>query len=319
MGSVLLVAFALGIGPSEPEVPVELDWEAPPGCPDRDDVLAQVERFVPPEHRVGAATLHAMGRLRAEGRAWSLELVVRGEGSRMERTLRGDHCGVLASAAALVVAVMVEPAAVLEEVEAIANVEPPAREPEVLPPDPIDPPPESAARPGGFVAARGLVSWGAVPGVGGVVALGGGLRFGRWRVGLEALFDTPRRAILADEDAAAAGAGARIAMAGAGLRGCYSPGAKRVEVPLCGGFEAGALWATGVGLAQPKTAVSAWGAFVLGSGLAIVVHPRLALRLDVEGVVPLRRPRFVVEDRGVVYRPAPIGARAGAAIELRLP
>jgi hypothetical protein len=108
-------------------------------------------------------------------------------------------------------------------------------------------------------------------------------------------------------------------MAGAGLRGCFTPGTPRVEVPLCGGFEVGAMWGRGVGLADPKTAIVPWGAFVLGSGLAFVVHRLVALRIDIEGVVPVRRARFVVEDRGAVHRPAPVGARAGAAVELRLP
>jgi hypothetical protein len=314
MEAVLLAAAVLGT-PAELEAPVQLRWESPPGCPDRAAVMEQIERFVPMEHREGAAPLHAEGTLVADGRGWSLDLVVRGEGSHMERTLRGDDCRVLASAAALVVAVMVEPAGVLEEVESVGTPEP-ARAPPApeLDVNTASATSEPRAAPGGFLAARGLLSWGGAPGIGAAVAVGGGLRFPRWRIGLEALLDVPRRATLADVDA-----GARIGLAAAALRGCYTPGAGRIEVPLCAGFDAGAMWGRGFGLAQAKQAVAPWGAFVLGTGLAIVLHRRVALRIDAEGVVSLRRPRFVVEDRGALHRPAPVGARAGAALELRLP
>jgi hypothetical protein len=306
-----LLAVVLGLGPTE--TPVQLHWEAPVGCPDADAVMRQIDRFVPVEQRDGAAPLRAEGRLHSERDGFRLHLVVRGDAGYMERTLEGDDCTVLASAAALVVAVMVEPATVLEEVESTA-AEPQA----VTLAPPSDERPERSApptsRPGGFVAARGLFSWGGAPGAGGAVALGGGIRFARWRIVLEALIDLPRHAWLEDADA-----GARIGLGTAALRGCHTPGGERVEVPLCAGFEAGAMWARGFGLAEPRNAVVPWGAFALGTGLAVIVHRRVAVRMDVEGVVPMRRPRFVIEDRGAVYRPAPIGARAGAALEIRFP
>jgi hypothetical protein len=315
MGPALLVAAVLGGAPAETENPVQLRWDSPQGCPDRDAVLRQIERFVPLEHRRAAAPLHAEGRLVAGRRGWSLDLVVRGEGSHMERTLHGDDCRVLTSAAALVIAVMVEPATVLEEVEKSIAPEqhdsPPLREVET----PRASPAAVRNRPGGFMAVRGLVTWGGAPRTGGAVALAGGVRFARWRIGVEALLDVPRRAMLSDTE----DAGARIGLAAAALRGCHTPGGERVEVPLCAGFEAGAMWATGFGLAQPKTAIVPWGAFILGTGLSITVHRHVALRIDVDGVVPVHRARFVVEDREPVYRPAPLGARAGAAIEVRFP
>jgi hypothetical protein len=308
MGPAILVAAVLGGPPAEAENPVQLRWDSPQGCPDRDAVLRQIERFVPLEHRRAAAPLHAEGHLVAGRHGWSLDLVVRGEGSHMERTLHGDDCKVLASAAALVIAVMVEPATVLEEVEKSIAPEPPPREVET----PRSP---ATVRPGGFMAVRGLVTWGGAPRTGGAVVIAGGVRFARWRIGVEALLDVPRRAMLSDAE----DAGARIGLAAAALRGCHTPGGERVEVPLCAGFEAGAMWATGFGLAQSETAIVPWGAFILGTGLSVAVHRHVALRIDVDGVVPVNRVRFVVEDREAVYRPAPLGARAGAAIEVRFP
>lgn len=324
--SALALAAHLGWAPTEAALPVELEWDAPTACPDRVDVLAEVERFVAPEHRLQAAPLRVQAHVTSDEETWVLELVVAAEGGHMQRTLRGDDCKVLASAAALVMAVMVEPSGVLEEVDPgpIEETQEPTPEPTPrapttprTPTTPTKPPAPSGSRQPlrGFVGARGLLTWGAAPGVGGAVALSGGVLIGRVRVGIDALVDVPRTATIESAE----DAGARIGLAAAGLRGCYAPGSQRVEVPLCGGLEAGAIWGKGFGLARPKTAVAPWVAVVLETGLSVVLHSRVALRILAEGVVPLRRPQFVVDDRGAVHQPARVGARAGAAIELRLP
>jgi hypothetical protein len=78
-----------------------LDWDAPVGCPQRDEVLAAVKEITGPE--VFARTsLQARGRIREVNGAYRLELEAQGETESQVRTIDAKVCRDLLGASAVV-------------------------------------------------------------------------------------------------------------------------------------------------------------------------------------------------------------------------
>ncbi|MCY1063894.1 hypothetical protein OV090_03920 [Nannocystis sp. RBIL2] len=113
--------------------PVDLTWQAPRECPDGDDVLLMVAGLLrQPTGDDAPGRPGARGLITRAGAAWELRLVLRGRGSDYRRTVRAESCPILARAAALLIAIHLDPLAVARGLPAPAVV-PPA--PPALPPD----------------------------------------------------------------------------------------------------------------------------------------------------------------------------------------
>ncbi len=63
-------------------------------------------------------------------------------------------------------------------------------------------------------------------------------------------------------------------------------------------------------------AKGAWMSAAAGALVRLPIASWFALRADADAVVPLSRPRFVVEGDGAVHRPSALGVRAGIGAEL---
>lgn len=113
--------------------PVDLTWQAPRECPDGGAVLHMVAGLLrQPGGDDAPGRAVARGHVTRAGATWELRLALRGRGSDYRRTVRAESCQVLARAAALLVAIHLDPLAVARGLPAAA-VAPPA--PPVLPPD----------------------------------------------------------------------------------------------------------------------------------------------------------------------------------------
>ena len=166
------------------------------------------------------------------------------------------------------------------------------------------------------VRVVGVFDVGGTPGPTGGLMLAGALIGRRWRVEALGLWLAPRTT----RPDPALPLEARVGLLAAGLRGCGVPGRGVIEVPLCGGVEAGALRGAGSGaaLAEPGTDALPWLAVTAGPGLVWSPVPRVGLGLALEVVVPLLPRRFAVAGFGDVYSPAaPVAGRALASLELR--
>ncbi|MBL9100740.1 MAG: hypothetical protein JNL82_07275 [Myxococcales bacterium] len=101
-----LLAAALFAAPAPG---LQIDWQAPAECPGQAELRARVGSLV------GAAAerteLRAAGRVVREGERWTLTLELVRAGSREARTLRDGACRGLAEAAAVVIAVAIDPRA----------------------------------------------------------------------------------------------------------------------------------------------------------------------------------------------------------------
>lgn len=164
------------------------------------------------------------------------------------------------------------------------------------------------------LAGAGL-ALGTVPALGAVAVVGGALSIGRFRA--EASFSYTLPAEAAFEDGGSGGG--RVDLLGAALDACGWWAVGVWEPRGCVGGELGSIRASAFGVTDPGEADTMWLAARLGGGLAWAPRAVPAFRLWValSGIVPWTRPRFVVEGRGPVFRPAVVSGRGSIGVELR--
>jgi len=95
---------------AEPAAGLRLDWQAPAGCPDGAALRARVVTLVGAE-AAAQARLAARAVVRAQAGRWALELDLLRPGGQDRRTLADADCHALGEAAALVIAVAIDPQA----------------------------------------------------------------------------------------------------------------------------------------------------------------------------------------------------------------
>jgi hypothetical protein len=355
---VLRLALGLWLGAAEPEEPeappvaIELRWAAPEECPDREAFLEALDaiagrRLVEAQ----GAALVVDGRIEALGRGYALALRLRGPAGEEVRTLEASECEDLASAGSLVVVTRLlgdvpappeDRARSPEEglrspeetaaapTDAAVPLPPPGADEsqpslvsdEVAPlPEPgphVEPRPAGRPRPQATLVALAGVAVGLGPRPAGLVRGGVGLRWGSVRVEAFAMH------VLATRTGGGDVPGVRASLTGAGALGCWAPAWGRLELPLCGGLELGAVVGRGVGplVATREGVRQLWIGLPLEAGVAWAPIPRLALRALVGGDIGLLRPGFHVDigdERTAIARPWPVGLHAGGGLELRLP
>lgn len=360
LSGVLRLALGLWLASAEPReeprappIAIELRWAAPEACPDRAAFLAALNAIA--GRRLVAANEAALvvdGRIEAAGRGYALALRLQGPAGEELRTLEAPECEALASAGSLVVVTRLlgdlpedrarsseespeeEPAG--EEVpvppasaEDRGAAPPAADEPRpslaidelATPPEPdptADPPPAVRPRLRATLVALAGVAVGLGPRPAGLVRGGVGLRRGSVRVEAFAMH------VLATTTGGGDVPGVRASLTGAGALGCWAPTWGRLELPLCGGLELGALVGGGVGplVASRGDVRQLWVGLPLEAGVAWAPIPRLALRALIGGDIGLLRPGFHVDvgdERAAIARPWPVGLHALGGLELRLP
>jgi hypothetical protein len=191
-----------------------------------------------------------------------------------------------------------------------APVEPPA------PSAPPAPSPRPHANPRGAVRLAGSLGWGDLPSAGGGLGLTLALRLGRFQAEFTGGGWFLRSVNLTLPDSS----GAVFNLWNLGMRAGYVvPAGRRLEVPLQLGLEAGQIHVRGVRLVGPGDARTPWFAVVVSPGLAIVPREFVAVVLGLDLLIPVTRPRFVVENAGEIFRPQPVGLRGTLGLEFRFP
>lgn len=318
---------------------LELRWEAPPRCPDRAQLLAAIDATlgaVEGERR----PLRVHGRVDVDPEAGFVVRLELDDGRASTRELQGPSCEELTDAAALVIAMTIDPRLLesLQELPAVPEPEVPDAEPsgpessepgssEGTPAEESEgerPPPASEApsiRERSPATLRFLgraqagVGGGPLPGAAAVLGLAAGLGGGGWRAELSASYWTPRtRASVANP-----AVGVRAQLWALGVHGCGEPRWRTLSFPLCAGVLAGAVHARGVGELEPRSIASRWVAVALEPGLVWWARPRLGLSLRAEGHAVLARPMLRSEPSGTVFTSSPMGGSLRAGLELRMP
>jgi hypothetical protein len=249
-----------------------------------------------------------------------------------ERELEAASCDEVGEAAALIVAMAVDPRLAGDSTPG----EPPADEAPIPTPPPattdsgteaessrgvaiapVDSQPverELERRPLKlFLRAGGGVGFGSASTPAGVVMLAVALGGTRWRVELDADVWTPRTSPQNDA------IGVRVLGWTLGVRGCGSPLAMKLEIPLCAGMRAGALHGRGAGPIESHSELSPWITATAGVGVWGWIAPRFALALDVDGFVSITQPAFDLQPSGFTVRAPAGGVRAVLGPVVKLP
>ena len=318
---------------ADPEL--EISWTAPPQCPTREQLIAQTEALLArPLAQPGDPALELVGRIDVEGEGFVLRLDFRRPVARV-RELRGSDCAELRDAAALVLAMTIDPLASLNELpdEEPPRPEEPAGEP--AEDDPVDEAVDQAREPsdpgepvddeagaaeetperrelGGHLRLAGGVSLGPLPRVAGAPSLALGLSWRALRVELVGAYWLAADAVL-DETP---GVGARISLGWAAPRVCGVPSVSRVEFPLCGGIELGGMRGAAFGTSDARARTLAWVATQLGGGVSVELGRTVALWAGVDLVVPLTRPGFAIAGLGELHRSASVAFEACLGVEV---
>lgn len=287
-----------------------LEFAAPPGCPTRDDVRARAEALLggPIEQRL-THTLVVRGTVSDAGGRAELRLHTVDNGIQGERVLSGATCEEVASAAALIIALAIDPKTVAARSNdasgaAAAAPEPAsgaAPAPAITASAATTPAPVGAKTPAeqnkedhsstpvtGLVEADLAFDLGALPGLALGPSLSGGFSLGRLKLRIGATYFAPRFAEAPPEpDKSARGADVSLLVLDAA--GCYALTGPAAELGVCAELEGGALLAVGRGFEHTNDAIKPW----LGAGasvdLTVPLAGPVAARAELGAIVPFGR------------------------------
>lgn len=334
--AVSLLSSLLAPGNEAAELPPRFDfrWQAPEGCPRRDAVLAEAERLLgqPPERASkGVVEIEAVVQQLPDA---SFRLELRSQPATTPRNVVAGSCEELGHAAALLIALSIDPSRQRASDAAQAKLTAAEPAPAAGLPTPsasaATPPTRRSKLPVHLVrirrSARSTPAWnlqlgaamalwaGRLPGVApGVVVQGGGARraFGV----LAELGYFPRRpATLPESDA-----GGDFWMASFGSHAAYAILEHALRVELFAGLELQLVRGTGAGVRNPQTADVVLVGAQAGSRAALRLSTAWALFFQGSLSVLAERPQFVLDDIGPVHRPAPLAGRLALGAEWRLP
>jgi hypothetical protein len=287
------------------KTPLVITWSAPEGCPNADTIRAEVRRMA---GAAAAATdqIEAHAAVVRDHAGWQLTLTTRAGALSGERKLSAPDCAELGRAAALVIALMINPAA--DPSAAPTVVRPAAPAPPAVAPPPAPPPERRFA-----LGADLRLGSGELPG--GAAGIGARFAAGRGVFSAQARGDFwfPRDA----SSTAKPSAGGSFGAADLSLAGCATAGRDgRLAPAICLGAALIGTHASGSGVSDPGsvTALSA-GPFLEGA-VRVRISARNALRAGVEALAPLSRPSFALAGVGTVFRPAALSLRASLGWEL---
>ncbi len=322
---------------------IEVAWDAPEGCPGAAHVDAAVDRLLGGAPPVGDRRMRVRGTVTRDAGGHALALDTEDErGRRGRRNLSAATCEALADAAALVVALGWDPAAVAAAralpAGAAAGSEapaPPPPPPAPISPTPVPTPPPApppAWRPPARPRARPERNTDAVAALGVSVAVDAGglpsiaagftgwasVLLGAYRIELGATgFPGAEGALDADPSrggrfgqlvGVVAGCRAIVPWAGAGIGH---------ELGACVGMEVGATFASGFGVDQERDATRPWVAPRAGPAGRLALPGGVGVRGDLHLAVPILRDTFLLDDLGSVHQPAPVVGRVGVGLDLR--
>jgi len=288
--------------PGEPSAnaSLALDWTAPAGCPDGNAVRADAIRLAGAT-APGARHLKARASIApATGTGWVLSLTTDLEGVSGERTLSGVSCESLAEAAALMLALILNPDLALTTTSAASAQQPPPPAATVTAAN------DRRPRPRWRVGAYGGVQTGVIENLSSSFGLSLGVALGHLSLRLMPGL-TPPQDIISDPQL---NLGGRLWLVTAAALGCWEAAVSRLALSPCLGVDVTRLQGHGLGVATRLEATAYWSAAELALFVGLPVGYGVQLELGGLGMLPLHRPTVYLEGIGPVSRPAVFDFRA---------
>ncbi len=291
---------------------VELEWSAPAECPDAAAVHAAIATLVPEHPAADEVPPHARAQIERETNDFVLQLELVATSGKRSRELRAHACASLVDAVALEIALLIEAE---REAAAATTTTPPTTtivtDTTVRAPPPATPPrrPHWRLRAGALVGARVVENSFVAPTLG-VASVG---RY--WAAMLDVAYWIPGFVPLpgrTDE-------GSRISLVAVTLSGCGRWSRGRFGVAGCGGVEAGAQIARGIGLDDSRTAAEPSVAFVVTPQIEIAAHRLVTVSVGPWVRVAALRPGVRVDGVGELHRAAPWSFGGALRLEIEIP
>ncbi len=319
VAAALAATSATPAAASGPPERIDLHWNAPAECPTADVVRAEVDRLLGPSSARPPSPIPVAAAVsRDDQGAWQVHLETPGEGTTRVREIHGASCAAIADATALILALMIDPAAVAAAPPAPVEAKAPPIEVRSSPIETPRPPVEAQrapvpVTPTSFrVSALAGLDTASLPALAATLALRGSFVYGAQRFELGAEYRPARAGTVATRPTT----GGDVDLFTGAVATCRHFGGGVFEIGPCLGFELGRLHASGFGVSSPGEGSTLWAAIDAGGVLNLRLASRLALVLRLGAAVPLLRPSFVLENVGPVFRPPAVAARGESGVEL---
>jgi hypothetical protein len=320
--ALCVAALALGVCVAGPAVAatethllgrVRLTWSAPDACPRAHEVTARMARLLA-QSTEPHPELVAEANVSSDGAAFALEMRIWQADRPAYRRLRATTCRELSDAAALLLALLVDPALQIDS-------DPPPASPGPRRATPAPPRPVARARE--RVHGAGVV-WGAsgsavldwvalsAPAPGLRAAVSGEL--GRLRLELGAIW-LPLATHVTRDGAREPEKGGKFRLIAGSARACHA-WLVAPRLSACAAGELGSLRGAGFGTANDRHRSVVWAAAGPGVAAAIAFAESAAFTAGADLLFVLNRPRFELENVGLVHRPPAAGFRLAAGVEL---
>jgi hypothetical protein len=307
----LVLCWLAQASPAEAQESGALDfaWLAPEGCPSAGDVQTEIDSLLGDAPGTRARAPLAVRATVERGARWLVTLDTRSSAATGHRTIEAVTCQALASATALIVALMIDPDAVAAHAKQAAAAPSP-------PPPPVAPLPAPAPAPRatfGLVGLGGSGTLGVLPGPDAGVFAALGLLHGPWRAELRAAYGL--REVGSDAVADAGGAYGSFRFFAGTLVGCWMMLGQTVDLGPCAEVEVGAVRGRGIGNIPVSSETTPWVGLGAGGAAVLKGSAWLHVVLHADAVVPLWRPHYLFRERSAIFRAWPVGGRLTAGIE----
>jgi len=273
-----------------PAQPIELVWNAPEGCVERQIVLGAIERRIAAVKSRARRTVKLAASVQPSAGGYALTLRASAGEAVMVRRIEAATCADLAQATALIAALLVETVGTTEEGESL----------------------EAGSRLRGFVQSGVWSDLGSLPepGFGPVLAVG--LMVESFRSELSAGYLAPRSIHVADREAAVGD----LRLLAFAARVCYAI-LKAPDFGPCLSAEYGSMWGRSRNVASPERASNHWLLAATGLHFSIDLTSWLAASAQISAGFPLARPHFDITGLGPVHDVPAVVARAQVGLEWR--
>ncbi|MFO0588157.1 MAG: hypothetical protein U0441_11485 [Polyangiaceae bacterium] len=333
-----------GEGASSGEGPsLDLVWTAPEGCPDRAQLMADIARLLGRSPAEGATPpLHVDVTARAAKGGFDVTIATGSGESARSRDIEAPTCKEAESAAALVIAMALDPRVTSNEKapskaggtdagqapSKAGDGQAPSktggagggREPSPTKTDTsrVAETATSPATKSGALAIRFEIRGGvtfdvaALPSPTPGLAGGVGLWLNRFRLNvLATAFPEQSRTL-------ATGSGGAVGLWTVGLGAFYMPVYGRFEVRAGAAVEGGAMFGRGLGVQNAQSGSAPWFAALPGVELGYVPTSLVSIDFGASAVIALSRERFLLGDTEL-FTPPPVSLRMMLGASLRIP
>lgn len=314
--AVLVLAGILCAAEARGDGVFSLTWNAPEECPSRTEVEAEIAGLLGGVVRErDALSIEAVAE---HNDRWSVSIETASQAGTGHRRLQAETCKALASATALIVALMIDPDAVAARAEEPSPPPPLPVPPPLAPsPSPTPAPPPSPRRPiTAFIGLGGAIHMGALPSPDFALGASGGIARSSWRLELAIGYDPAR--VASDPVSGPQGPYGQFQLVWGAVAGCLTRQAGLVGAGICGDAEVGAVRAEGAGSSVSESHTKPWLAAGVGALVDLRLTRGLFVVLRADALVPLLRPSYTFNEGKIpVFRPWVVGLRATTALELR--